>query len=129
MAIRHIDDLGRIVIPKEIRKHLYIQEGDLMEVQYNCNDEIIIRKYKKSFEQCAKDWYQNHTKLMDRCEFIHRGDHTFCIVPAIQYHSQHSHGGHAKRHADDEYNTVVARVAAFANAMGKNLNEMIGYKG
>ena len=126
--IRRIDDLGRIVIPKEIRKYLYIQEGDPMEVQYNRNGEIIIRKYKKSFEQCAEEWYNEHINLMDECEFIHRGDYTFCIAPAIRYHSQHSHGGHAKRYSDDKYNTTVARVAAFANALGKNLNEMIGYE-
>lgn len=63
--IRRIDDLGRIVIPKEIRKHLYIQEGDPMEVQYNRNGEIIIRKYKKSFEECAEEWYGEHINLMD----------------------------------------------------------------
>lgn len=30
--IRRIDDLGRIVIPKEIRKHLGIKEGDSLEI-------------------------------------------------------------------------------------------------
>lgn len=127
--IRRIDDLGRIVIPKEIRKYLYIQEGDPMEVQYNHNGEIIIRKYKKSFEQCAEEWYNEHINLMDECEFIPRGDYTFCIVPAGLGYFQHRRGGHAKRHADDKYNTMVARVAAYANAMDKDLNEMIGYEG
>ena len=127
--VRRIDDLGRIVIPKEIRKHLYIREGDPMEFQYNRNGEIIIRKYKKSFEECAEEWYGEHRDLMDKCKFIPCGDYTFCIVPAGLGYSQHRRAGHAKRHADDMNNTVIARVAAYANAMDKNLNYMIGYEG
>ena len=125
--IRRIDDLGRIVIPKILRRDMHINDGDPMEI-YLRNGEIIIRKYKKSFEQCAEEWYNEHINLMDECEFIPRGDYTFCIVPAGLGYSQHRRGGHAKRHADDQYNTAVARVAAYANAMGKNLNEMIGYE-
>ena len=126
--IRRIDDLGRIVIPKILRSDMHIDEGDPMEI-YLRNGEIIIRKYKKSFEQCAEEWYNEHINLMDECEFIPRGDYTFCIVPAGLGYFQHRRGGHAKRHADDRYNTVIARVAAYANAMDKNLNEMIGYEG
>lgn len=125
--IRRIDDLGRIVIPKNLRRDMHINEGDPMEV-YLRDGEIVIRKYKKSFEECAEVWYNEHINLMDQCEFIPRGDYTFCIVPAGLGYSQHRRAGHAKRHADDRYHTVVARVAAYANAMGKNLNEMIGYE-
>ena len=42
--IRRIDDLGRIVIPKEIRKNLRIKEGDNLEV-FVQNEEIILKKY------------------------------------------------------------------------------------
>ena len=43
--IRKIDDLGRIVIPKEIRKSLRIREGDPLEIYIEKNGEIILRKY------------------------------------------------------------------------------------
>ena len=42
--IRRIDDLGRIVIPKEIRKNLRIKEGDNLEI-FVQNEEIILKKY------------------------------------------------------------------------------------
>ena len=42
--VRRIDDLGRVVIPKEIRKKFGIEEGDLLEIFVN-KDEIILRKY------------------------------------------------------------------------------------
>ena len=43
-VIRRIDDLGRVVIPKEIRKNLRIKEGDNLEI-YVQNDDIILKKY------------------------------------------------------------------------------------
>lgn len=43
--IRKIDDLGRIVIPKEIRKSLRIREGDPLEIYIEKDGEIILRKY------------------------------------------------------------------------------------
>lgn len=42
--IRRIDDLGRVVIPKEIRKNLRIKEGDNLEI-FVQNEEIILKKY------------------------------------------------------------------------------------
>lgn len=41
---RRIDDLGRIVIPKEIRKNLKIKENEVLEIFIN-NDEIILKKF------------------------------------------------------------------------------------
>ena len=42
--VRRIDELGRIVIPKEIRKSLRIKEGDSLEIIIN-NEDIILKKY------------------------------------------------------------------------------------
>ena len=44
--IRRIDELGRIVIPKEIRKSLRIKNGDNLEILVD-NDEIKLRKYSE----------------------------------------------------------------------------------
>ena len=44
-VVRRIDDLGRIVIPKEIRKTLRIKEGDPLEIFTDKDGEIILKKY------------------------------------------------------------------------------------
>lgn len=44
-VVRRIDDLGRIVIPKEIRKTLRIKEGDPLEIFTEKEGSIILRKY------------------------------------------------------------------------------------
>ncbi|MEG0872430.1 MAG: stage V sporulation T C-terminal domain-containing protein [Clostridia bacterium] len=43
--VRKIDDLGRVVIPKEIRKSLRIREGDPLEIYVEKNGEIVLKKY------------------------------------------------------------------------------------
>lgn len=43
--VRRIDDLGRVVVPKEIRRTLRIREGDPMEIFTNKDGEIILKKY------------------------------------------------------------------------------------
>ena len=42
--VRRVDDLGRIVIPKEIRRTLGIREGEPLEI-YLENDAVIFRRY------------------------------------------------------------------------------------
>lgn len=42
--VRRVDDLGRIVIPKEIRNSLFISEGTPMEIHVTGDMEIILRK-------------------------------------------------------------------------------------
>jgi AbrB family transcriptional regulator (stage V sporulation protein T) len=42
--VRRIDELGRVVIPKEIRKTLRIREGDPLEI-FTDNDQLIFRKH------------------------------------------------------------------------------------
>ena len=43
--VRRIDDLGRIVVPKEIRRILKIEEDDPVEIYTNENGDIVIKKY------------------------------------------------------------------------------------
>ena len=43
--VRRIDDLGRIVIPKEIRRTMRIREGDPLEIYTDREGEVIFKKY------------------------------------------------------------------------------------
>lgn len=43
--VRRIDDLGRVVIPKEIRRTMRIREGDPLEIYTDTNGEVIFKKY------------------------------------------------------------------------------------
>lgn len=44
-VIRRIDELGRIVIPKEIRTNLRIREGDNLEIYIHENESIVLKKH------------------------------------------------------------------------------------
>lgn len=43
--VRRIDDLGRVVIPKEIRRTMKIREGDPLEIYTSNGGEVIFKKY------------------------------------------------------------------------------------
>ena len=51
--VRRIDDLGRVVIPKEIRRTLRIREGDPLEIYTDRDGEVIFKKYSPMGEMGA----------------------------------------------------------------------------
>ena len=50
--VRRIDDLGRVVIPKEIRRTMRIREGDPLEI-FTSNGEVIFKKYSPMGEMAS----------------------------------------------------------------------------
>lgn len=77
--VRRIDDLGRIVIPKEIRRTLRIRESDPLEIFTDHQGEIILKKYSPIGEMTsfAKQYAESlaqvsgHTAIIaDRDQFI-----------------------------------------------------------
>lgn len=64
--IRRVDDLGRIVIPKEIRRSMGIREGEPMEIFIDCCDGVIFRKYEQNLIADVQD-LQN--KIDDHLEW------------------------------------------------------------
>lgn len=62
--VRRIDDLGRVVVPKEIRRTLRIREGDPLEIFTDREGEIILKKYSPIGElgQFAKQYAEALTQ-------------------------------------------------------------------
>lgn len=44
--VRRIDDLGRVVIPREVRRTLKIHEGDPLEIFTTREGEIVLKRYQ-----------------------------------------------------------------------------------
>lgn len=77
--VRRIDDLGRVVIPKEIRRTLRIREGDPLEIFVDRDGEVILKKYSPIGElgdfakEYAESLYESTghiTMISDRDSFI-----------------------------------------------------------
>ncbi|WP_318937119.1 stage V sporulation protein T [Oceanobacillus halotolerans] len=77
--VRRIDDLGRVVIPKEIRRTLRIREGDPLEIFVDREGEVILKKYSpinelgnfaQEYAEALFDSLQYPVLICDRDEFI-----------------------------------------------------------
>lgn len=76
--VRRIDDLGRIVVPKEIRRTLRIREGDPLEIFTDREGEVILKKYSPIGElgQFASEYAESlaqttgHLVLITDCDHV-----------------------------------------------------------
>jgi len=70
--VRRIDDLGRVVIPKEIRRTLRIREGDPLEIFTDREGEIILKKYSPIGEMnlFAKQYAESLAQTSNHVVFI-----------------------------------------------------------
>ncbi|WP_059105304.1 stage V sporulation protein T [Shouchella shacheensis] len=77
--VRRIDDLGRVVIPKEIRRTLRIREGDPLEIFVDRDGEVILKKYSpiselgdfaKEYAEALYDSLNQNVLISDRDTFI-----------------------------------------------------------
>jgi AbrB family transcriptional regulator (stage V sporulation protein T) len=75
--VRRIDELGRVVIPKEIRRTLRIREGDPLEIYTDRDGEVILKKYSPIGEMSsfAKDYTESLFRSLG---------HIACIVDRDQ---------------------------------------------
>ncbi|WP_324822607.1 stage V sporulation protein T [Sinanaerobacter sp. ZZT-01] len=69
--VRRIDDLGRVVIPKEIRRTMRIREGDPLEIYTDREGEVILKKYSPIGElnEFAGDYAEIASKMLG-CTFV-----------------------------------------------------------
>ena len=66
--VRRIDDLGRVVVPKEIRRTLHLRDGDPLEI-YTEHDSVIFKRYDPSseWERTLDDFKKDVYNYFDTC--------------------------------------------------------------
>lgn len=64
--VRRIDDLGRVVVPKEIRRVLRIREGDPLEIYTGNTGEVILKKYSpiNELSEFAGEYVETASKVL-----------------------------------------------------------------
>ena len=64
--VRRIDDLGRVVVPKEIRRVLRIREGDPLEIYTGNTGEVILKKYSpiNELSEFAGEYVETVSKVL-----------------------------------------------------------------
>ena len=107
--VRRIDDLGRVVIPKEIRRTLRIREGDPLEIFTDREGEIILKKYSPIGElgTFAKEYAETLSQT---------SGHITCIVDKDQIIAVS--GGARKEFLDKSISSALERTINQRNAMG-----------
>jgi AbrB family transcriptional regulator (stage V sporulation protein T) len=82
--VRRIDDLGRVVIPKEIRRTLRIREGDPLEIFVDREGEVILKKYSPISElgDFAKEYAESLHETLNHITFITDRDNIIAVAGA-----------------------------------------------
>lgn len=91
--VRRIDDLGRVVIPKEIRRTLRIREGDPLEIFTDREGEIILKKYSPIGELStfARQYAESLAQTMN------------CLVGICDMDQVIAAAGNGKKELQDKY--------------------------
>lgn len=82
--VRRIDDLGRVVIPKEIRRTMRIREGDPLEIYTDRDGEVIFKKYSPIGElhSFASEYADTLQKTANMPIFVCDRDAIICVAGA-----------------------------------------------
>ncbi len=80
--VRRIDDLGRVVIPKEIRRTMRIREGDPLEIYTDIDGEVIFKKYSPMGElaEFTSQYCEVLYKAISMPVLITDRDHVVCCM-------------------------------------------------
>ncbi|MFD2611544.1 stage V sporulation protein T [Paenibacillus gansuensis] len=96
--VRRIDDLGRVVIPKEIRRTLRIREGDPLEIFVDRDGEVILKKYSPIGElgDFAKEYAESLSESTGHITLISDRDTMIAVA-----------GGSKKDFLDKQVGSIV----------------------
>ena len=105
--VRRIDDLGRFVIPKEIRRTMRIREGDPLEF-FVSDRTIVLKKYRPSTEELAEECVKFVNKVRNNITSIGcYGDTTAVVL-------KNGKSAVVVKHPNDTYDINVAVCYALA---------------
>jgi len=112
--VRRIDDLGRVVIPKEIRRTLRIREGDPLEIFTDREGEIILKKYSPIGElgAFAKEYAES---------LAQSAGHITCIVDKDQIIAVS--GGAKKEFLEKHISSALEKVINQRSTLTSSRNE------
>lgn len=118
--VRRIDDLGRVVIPKELRRTLDIREGDPLEI-YTTDGGVLFRKYIQPTENkaaIAQKWLEDNATLMraSSAKFSIENRTVNCEIVS----NSRRWFGTATATTEDTFIPAVGMVIAFCRATGKS---------
>lgn len=85
--VRRIDELGRVVIPKEIRRTLRIREGDPLEIYTDHDGEVVLKKYSPIGEisAIAKDYTDSLYRTLGHIVLISDRDAVVAVSGASKH--------------------------------------------
>ena len=109
--VRRIDDLGRIVIPKEIRRTLRIREGDPLEIFTDREGEIILKKYSPVGElgAFAKEYAESLAQTAGHITCILDKDHIIAVSGGPKKDFLEKHISDAMEECINSRNTLNAK--------------------
>ena len=118
--VRRIDDLGRVVIPKEIRRTMRIREGDPLEIYTDREGEVIFKKYSPIGElnSFAAQYADTLSKTCDLAVVV-------CDRDAVITSSGVSRKEFADRHVSDTVERLMENRGVYLYAPGENAFELI----
>ena len=108
--VRRIDDLGRIVVPKEIRRILRIREGDPLETYTGTAGEIILKKYSPISElgRIAEGFAETASSVLGLPVLVSDTDR-FVAASGLRQKD------YVNREIDDDLDSIIQKKSKYQN--------------
>ncbi|MGE5674329.1 MAG: stage V sporulation protein T [Mycobacterium leprae] len=123
--VRRIDDLGRVVIPKEIRRTLRIREGDPLEIFVDRDGEVILKKYSPIGElgDFAKEYADSLYEAIGHTALIADRDTVIAVAGAPKKEFLNKAVGSLVERVMEDRKTLVSNKPGENKARGSLLGE------
>ncbi len=124
--VRRIDDLGRVVIPKEIRRTLRIREGDPLEIFVDREGEVILKKYSPIGElgDFAKEYADSLHETIGHISMIADRDVIIAVAGANKREFLSKPIGRAVERSMEERTTLVMNDLQAADDEGHHVIQL-----